>query len=733
MNKKKILFFQWNALIQKDVEEALKKRTDIELDCISYEFADWDNDGYFERRFPEHLLKKTYDMVFSINFFPVLSDLCNKYCITYVSWVYDAPMHIKRTESIGNPCNRVFVFDKGQYKDLRAKGFDTVFHMPLGVNSARLENMEITLEDVEQFSSEIAFVGKLYENDMEYLLGPLPQAERQQLLATIENQKATYGNYMLNRVLTDEYVNRLNVYYRSASNGMFQVKKEELEYAMATYITQTERLEILERLSRHRSMDLYSYNKPEGLERVNCKGFVKYYREMPKVFRLSKINLNISLKIIKEGIPLRVFDILGAGGFLITNYQPELEECFEIDKDLVVYENLDDLQKKVDYYLTHEEERNRIARHGHETVAKKFTIEQQLDKILSCVDGKQSCVDKKQSQADGKQRQMDGKQNQMDGKQSQVDGKQSQMDEKQSQMDGKQSQMDEKQSHIDEKQRQVDEKQPIKVMIPIRANQYPYQYVYASKLQQAFMMTGCKVSILNLDLEQNPLYLQTYMNNEQADLLVTIDGVGFELDMLGDDLYYNSLCIPAMHFVTCYPWQVATRLSHRMNFTMEIYTMYEQDTEFLEKHIPNTPKIQSLPDELWESNMQHVGSNKEDIQHQSSQIDCMASERNASLIYEQIASMPEVFSNLAKWIIEQYTNNPEKKPWELLEQYLQQLQFEVSMAEFYVLLEPVELAYRYVEMKCQGYCWRDSHMHNFEHIITDRFVSYLKKELERIM
>jgi len=379
---KKILFFQWNALMQKDVERAMLERTDLEVDFISYEFRDWDKDEYFERKFPKHLLKKEYDLVFSINFFPVLSDVCNRYKVMYVSWIYDAPMHIKRVESIGNKVNRLFVFDGGQYKDLREKGYDTVYHMSLGADTMRLDNMVITDEEKRRFSSEISFVGKLYENDFKYLLEPLPSSFKEILSNIVLEQKQVYGDYFIDKKLNPQLMQLINLYYKMASGGTFQVKKEELEYAMATYVTQSERLEILDVLSKKYSMDLYSYNKPEGLNMVNCKGFVAYYREMPKVFRLSKINLNISLKIIKEGIPLRVFDILGAGGFLITNYQKELEDYFEIGKDLVVYENIEDLQEKVQYYLEHEEERKEIAKNGHDKVAKLYSIDIMLDKIL---------------------------------------------------------------------------------------------------------------------------------------------------------------------------------------------------------------------------------------------------------------------------------------------------------------------------------------------------------------
>ena len=62
---------------------------------------------------------------------------------------------------------------------------------------------------------------------------------------------------------------------------------------------------------------------------------------------------------------MRIFDVLGAGGFLLTNYQEELEDYFEIGKDLVCYSSEEDLLQKTAYYLEHDEERKQIARNGY--------------------------------------------------------------------------------------------------------------------------------------------------------------------------------------------------------------------------------------------------------------------------------------------------------------------------------------------------------------------------------
>ncbi|MBC5712643.1 glycosyltransferase family 1 protein [Roseburia sp. BX1005] len=96
---------------------------------------------------------------------------------------------------------------------------------------------------------------------------------------------------------------------------------------------------------------------------------------MPCVFHLSKINLNISLRSITSGIPLRCLDILGTNGFPLTNYQPELAEFFIPDEDFVMYESEDDFLQKIEYYLSHEAERKEISYNGWKKVNQNFSYE----------------------------------------------------------------------------------------------------------------------------------------------------------------------------------------------------------------------------------------------------------------------------------------------------------------------------------------------------------------------
>ena len=85
--------------------------------------------------------------------------------------------------------------------------------------------------------------------------------------------------------------------------------------------------------------------------------------DMVDVINSYKIHLNCN---ISNDINYRTFETTGCGTFLITNYTPGLEKLFDIGKEIVVYNDLNDLDNKVKYYLENEEERENIANAGYE-------------------------------------------------------------------------------------------------------------------------------------------------------------------------------------------------------------------------------------------------------------------------------------------------------------------------------------------------------------------------------
>lgn len=76
----------------------------------------------------------------------------------------------------------------------------------------------------------------------------------------------------------------------------------------------------------------------------------------------------------------RVVETLGRGGFLI---HVEVEGIKEEYPDLVTYErgNYDDLKQKIEYYLSHDKEREEIVQKNYKCVLEKYTCEHKVQEL----------------------------------------------------------------------------------------------------------------------------------------------------------------------------------------------------------------------------------------------------------------------------------------------------------------------------------------------------------------
>lgn len=103
------------------------------------------------------------------------------------------------------------------------------------------------------------------------------------------------------------------------------------------------------------------------------------FQDAAKIYAKSKICLNVAMK---EDLNMRCFEVMGAGGFLLTDYVPHMEEIFEDGKHLVLYRSTEEAIDKAKYYLKHDSEREKIAQAGFDEVMSKHTINHRVNRIL---------------------------------------------------------------------------------------------------------------------------------------------------------------------------------------------------------------------------------------------------------------------------------------------------------------------------------------------------------------
>jgi len=96
-------------------------------------------------------------------------------------------------------------------------------------------------------------------------------------------------------------------------------------------------------------------------------------------------NLKSLLGKRQEQIKGRNFEIPGCGGFLITGDADNLRDYYKDGKEIVIYENTEDLIEKIKYYLEHNEERETIAKAGHERTLRDHTYEKRFNEIFKTI------------------------------------------------------------------------------------------------------------------------------------------------------------------------------------------------------------------------------------------------------------------------------------------------------------------------------------------------------------
>ncbi|MCH5266605.1 MAG: glycosyltransferase [Lachnospiraceae bacterium] len=391
----KLLYMDWNSFCRQDVLTAFEH---LGHTCVLSQLPEKARMLGLGKQTIDELYQTIREnqpeAVFSMNYFPMVSEACEQAKIPYISWIYDNPYMKGYSINIINSCNYIFTFDSAMYQELSAQGVQTIYYAPLAANPERIAPSEA---EPLAFRHDISFVGALYDEDHNFydeFVKNARQAGKHYYVgyidALIKAQLQLYGTNLLAASLPAEIAQSgfASINPWTETNSYFTTPENIFaDNVLCRRITSLERKRLLEKLSARFSVDLYTRDKKAVAGSCHNHGYADYTKEMPEIFRTSRINLNISLKSIKNGIPLRAMEIMGAGGFLLTNYQPDFLLHFEPGVDFVYYENMEDAVEKAAYYLSHEEERARIAASGLNKIRQYHTYEARLAEMLAVVTG----------------------------------------------------------------------------------------------------------------------------------------------------------------------------------------------------------------------------------------------------------------------------------------------------------------------------------------------------------
>lgn len=381
-----VLQYQWSNSCP-DLEETLQSIPNVKLYTENREIMDYDNDVQFMEYWECLIEKNDINLCISFDYFPVISKVCEEKSIVYISWIYDSPHTTLYSKTLFNSNNYIFSFDQAQVNEFRARGVSQIYHQPLAVNSSRLEKM---VENIgfggEKTYAELSFVGSLYQDNLYEQISYLPPHLKGYIDGICRAQSVLYGGSIVEELLHNDIVSELKKYVALSMNSEYEIDYKTLfcDNILKKYISFLERKEVLEGLSNYFRVALYS-NQKLDVAGIDFRGIVDYRTKAPIVFRKSALNLNLSIRSITSGIPLRCLDVMGSGGVLISNFQPELAEYFRPEEEWICFCEREELYEKVMFYLEHDDLRAGIAEKGYEKIKNSFTYQHAVDNIFKQV------------------------------------------------------------------------------------------------------------------------------------------------------------------------------------------------------------------------------------------------------------------------------------------------------------------------------------------------------------
>lgn len=383
-----ILFLDWPCFGRTDFLNFFSERHDS---VTLFSHADYElrkSDSFLATLYSV-LENQQFDFCFSYNFFPLMATACYKCNIKYVSFVYDSPQVKLYSYTVTYPTNYIFLFDSSLVTQFQKEGVSTFYYMPLPVNANRIHSLLQKPYDSARLSADVSFVGSLYnENHNLYdSLQGISSYTKGYLDAIMQAQSHVYGYNFLEECLTSAITAELQnaAHYQKNPDGVESLSFIFSDYYLCRKLTSMERINILTDVASHFPLKIFTPNKNYVIPNASNMGAADYLAETPYIFHDSKINLNITLRSIKSGIPLRCMEIMSCGGFLLTNFQSDFFKHFVAGEDFVYFESNDDMLQKIDYYLTHEKERTSIAESGYQKVVKNHSYETIFQQIFNII------------------------------------------------------------------------------------------------------------------------------------------------------------------------------------------------------------------------------------------------------------------------------------------------------------------------------------------------------------
>lgn len=118
-------------------------------------------------------------------------------------------------------------------------------------------------------------------------------------------------------------------------------------------------------------------------------GSWKYGVELSSWLQTIKVIVGDSFRNDVQGYwSTRNYIVPGAGGFLLTPRTPGLELQFKINREVAIYDSMDELDAQLDYWIKNDQERERVRRAGYDRTRREHSWDNRAKALLMHLAGR---------------------------------------------------------------------------------------------------------------------------------------------------------------------------------------------------------------------------------------------------------------------------------------------------------------------------------------------------------
>lgn len=376
--KPRVLIFETGFFIEREFRNNLIQQ-DISYISVSVKGYGEVGDADFIRRLMKALIEFKPDFIFCVNQWGFdiegkLTELLTHYEVPFVCWYVDNPLPLlSRKNNNASEYGLYLLWDDYYIDQMEKLGFPNVEHLPYAVDST------IFYPPPQSISKKypVSFVGNSLSN---ILQARLKEISNESYLMEVYN-KLTQNNppSLSGNKETIDFIKK-EIEERKFPNKIIS----SLEVAINSKWTQDRRVRALLAIEEFKP---HIFGDKEWKKLLPPSFYfhseVNYHKELPEIYRITEINLNISNVQLRNSVNQRVFDVCACGSFLLTDRSLAVQQFLVSGESIETFESCNELRKKVGYFLNHPEEREDIARKGGKAILEKHTYMHRFKEILS--------------------------------------------------------------------------------------------------------------------------------------------------------------------------------------------------------------------------------------------------------------------------------------------------------------------------------------------------------------